>query len=70
MGLTARDVPVTVPMPLLIEMVVAFVTLQPSVEDWPAWIVDGNAVKLLITGDAALDVPTVMKLPVGPVVPL
>jgi len=35
-GLTARDVPVTVPMPLLIEMLVAFVTLQLRVEDWPS----------------------------------
>ena len=68
-GLTTRDEPVTVPMPLSIEMLVAFVTLQLRVDDCPAWMVGGEAVKLLITGAAPLELSTLMKLPVGAFAP-
>ena len=49
-GFTVRDEPVTVPMPLSIEMLVALLTLQLSVEDCPAVMVDGEALKLEIVG--------------------
>ncbi len=44
------EVPVTVPMPGSIFRLVAPVTVQASVLDWPLAIPTGVAVKLLITG--------------------
>ena len=57
-GLTLVFVPLTAPMPGLMLTLVAPVTCQVRVLDAPLWIVDGVAVKLVMTGTAAVSGPT------------
>jgi hypothetical protein len=52
-GLTAREDPLTVPTPGARLRVVAPVTLQARVLDWPAVTVGGVAVKALMAGGLA-----------------
>jgi hypothetical protein len=52
-GSTLDEVPVTAPTPLKLSEV-APVALQPTFDAWPALIVAGVALKLLITGGAGL----------------
>jgi len=52
-GSTVEEVPVTAPTPLKLSEA-APVTLQPTIDDSPALIVAGVALKLLITGGAGL----------------
>jgi hypothetical protein len=49
-GFTSTDVPVTAPTPALIVRVVAPVTDQPSVLEWPVDTIAGVAVKLAMVG--------------------
>ena len=52
--MTEAEFPVTVPTPLLIVTVVAFVTFHESVADCPAKIAVGMATKELIVGGEVL----------------
>jgi hypothetical protein len=70
-GVTVAGPPLhdTVPTPLLIEQVVALVTLQARVADWPVMIVAGVAVNETMTGGAGITVTVAVfgVLPPGPV---
>ena len=56
----------TEPMPLSIEMPVAFVTLQLKIEDCPKVIVEGDAVKLVMVGAATVVTVTVAEAVTDP----
>ncbi len=65
-GVTTMLVPVTVPIPLSTETVVAPVTDQASVEEPPRAMVEGVAVKEAITGTGSSVTSTVAVAVTGP----